>query len=118
MFAALNTMEPPIQTLTMMDLFNAGEDWARMRRPAAVQAVETKLDALARHLDKRDYLADRFSAADVLMTTVLRIPRHCDLVARRRVLDAYLRRCEARPAFRRALESQIASFKANAPVPA
>jgi glutathione S-transferase len=118
MFAALNTMEPPIQTLTMMDLFSAGADWAKMRRQAAVQAVETKLDALARHLERRDYLTDRFSAADILMTTVLRIPRHCDLVAKRRVLDAYVRRCEARPAFRKALEAQIASFKANEPVPA
>ena len=118
MFAALNTMEPPIQTLTMMDLFSAGEDWAKMRRPAAVHAVETRLDALARHLEKRDYLIDRFSAADVLMTTVLRIPRHCDLVSKRRVLDSYLKRCEARPAFRRALDDQIAAFKANEPVPA
>ena len=118
MFAALNTMEPPIQTLTMMDLFSAGEDWAKIRRPVAVKAVETRLDALARHLDKRNYLESGFSAADILMTTVLRIPRHCDLVSKRRPLDAYVKRCEARPAFKKALADQMASFKANEPVAA
>jgi len=118
MFAALNTMEPPIQTLTMMDLFSAGEDWAKIRRPAAVKAVETRLDALARHLDGSDYLEDGFSAADILMTTVLRIPRHSDLIGKRRILDSYVKRCEARPAFKKALADQIASFKANEPVAA
>ena len=118
MFAALNTMEPPIQTLTMMDLFSADEDWAKIRRPAALKAVESRLDALARHLDKRTFLEDEFTAADVLMTTVLRIPRHSDVVSKRRVLDAYVKRCEARPAFKKALADQMASFKANEPVAA
>ncbi len=43
----------------------------------------------------RDYLEDRFTVADLLMTTVLRIPRHCDLVAQYPALDAYRLRCEA-----------------------
>jgi glutathione S-transferase len=118
MFAALNSVEPPLQTLTMMDLFNAREEWAKMRRPGAIQAVERRLDDLAAYLKERTYLTASFSVADVLMATVLRIPRHTDLVARRPVLASYLKRCEDRPAFRKALADQLAGYKANEPVPA
>jgi glutathione S-transferase len=118
MFAALNTVEPPIQTLTMMDLFSPQEQWAKMRRPAAVEAVQRRLDDLAAWLANRDFLAGEFSAADILMATVLRIPRHSDLVTSRPVLNAYLKRCEGRPAFKRALARQIEGYKANEPSPA
>jgi glutathione S-transferase len=118
MFAALNSIEPAIQNLTMMDLFNREEEWARARRPAAVAAVEGRLDDLAVWLEGRDHLEGDFSAADILMTTVLRIPRHTDLVSSRPALDAYRQRCEARPAFRKALADQLAGYKANEPVPA
>lgn len=110
MFAALNSIEPHIQNLTAIDLFHADQDWAKTRRPAALQMAETRLKALSDWLDGRDYLEDRFTVADLLMTTVLRIPRHCDLVAQMPVLDAYRLRCEARPAFKRALDSQMADF--------
>lgn len=118
MFAALNTVEPPLQSFTMMDLFNGEEHWARLRRPAAIQAVERKLNDLSAWLENRDHLAGSFSAADILMATVLRIPRHTNLVTSRPVLNAYLQRCEARPAFRKALANQMAGYKANEPVPA
>jgi glutathione S-transferase len=110
MFAALNTVEPPIQSLAEIDLFHADEEWARLRRPAAVEAVQKRLATLSGWLDGRDYLEDRFTAADLLMTTVLRILRHTDLVARMPVLEAYRLRCEARPAFRKALADQMAAF--------
>jgi glutathione S-transferase len=48
-----------------------------------------------------------------LMTTVLRIPRHCDLIAQFPVLDDYRQRCEARPAFQKALAAQMADFAEN-----
>jgi glutathione S-transferase len=80
MFAALNTVEPPIQNLAEIDLFCAGEDWAKLRRPAAVEAVQARLANLSGWLDGWDYLEDRFTAAGLLMTTVLRILRHTDLV--------------------------------------
>ena len=110
MFAAVNSIEPHIQNLTAIDLFHADQDWAKTRRPAALQMAETRLAALSDWLDQRDYLEDRFTVADLLMTTVLRIPRHCDLVAQMPVLDAYRLRCEARPAFKRALDAQMADF--------
>ncbi len=110
MFAALNSIEPHIDNLADLDLFHANDDWAKQRRPAALQMAQTRLDALSDWLKDRDYLEERFTAADLLMTTVLRIPRHTDLIARMPVLDAYRRRCEARPAFKRALDAQMADF--------
>jgi glutathione S-transferase len=118
MFVALNTVEPPVQTLSVMDLQHHGEDWAKLRRPGAVVDVMVRLTALSEWLDGRDYLLGRFTAADILMATVLRLIRHTDLVAGLSVLDAYLKRCEARPAFQRALRDQMADYARNAPVAA
>jgi glutathione S-transferase len=118
MFAALNSIEPAIQNLTMMDLFNRDDEWARLRRPSALEAAERRLDDLAAWLQGREHLEGGFSAADILMTTVLRVPRHTDLVASRPALDAYQRRCEARPAFQKALADQMEGYRANEPVPA
>lgn len=115
-FAALNTVEPHIQNLTAIDLFHINEDWAKQRRPAALQLAQSRLNALTDRLDGRDYLEDRFTAADLLMTTVLRIPRHCDLIAQYPVLDKYRLRCEARPAFKKALAAQMADFNEPATI--
>jgi len=102
----------------VMDLVQSEEQWTKLRRPGAVDAVKVRLGALAAWLDGRDYLVDRFTAADILMTTVLRLIRHTDLVAEFPVLDAYVKRCEARPAFQRALRDQMADYARNAPVAA
>ncbi len=111
LFAALNSIEPPIQELAAIDLFYADQEWAKLRRPGAVEAVQTRLDQLAVRLDGSDYLvANRFTAADLMMTTVLRILRHTDLVTRMPKLDAYQKRCEARPALQQALAGQLAPF--------
>ena len=115
MFAALNSIEPHIQNLAAIDLFYAEEDWAKERRPGAVEMVEKRLDELTSWLDGRDHLEDGFTAGDLMMTSVLRILRHTDLVARRPALDAYRLRCEARPAFQKALADQLAVFAANPP---
>jgi glutathione S-transferase len=66
-------------------------------------------------LERREHLEDRFTAGDLLMATVLRILRDTELIAKRPALDGYVRRCEARPAFQRALADQLAPFAANAP---
>jgi glutathione S-transferase len=114
MFAAMNTIEPHIQNLVAIDLFHAQEDWAKARRPAAVEAVQKRLQDLATALGERSYLEDRFTAADLLMTTVLRLLRHTDIVAGIPALENYRLRCEARPAFQRALAAQMAVFARNA----
>ncbi|MGA7041950.1 MAG: glutathione S-transferase family protein [Pseudolabrys sp.] len=109
-----DTIEPHIQNLTAIDLFHAEEDWAKKRRPAAVKFAQTRLAALSDWLDSRDYLEDRFTVADLLMTTVLRILRHIDLVTQMPTLEAYRLRCETRPAFKKALAAQMADFSDKA----
>ncbi|RYY44968.1 MAG: glutathione S-transferase family protein [Sphingomonadales bacterium] len=109
--AALNSVEPQVQNLATIDLFNAETAWGKERRPEAEEQVLAKLDVLDKRLSERDYLEGRFTAADILMVTVLRILRHTDLVSRFPALNAYVARSEARPAFCRALSAQIAPFE-------
>lgn len=114
-FAALNSVEPFINNLALIDLFCADQEWAKLHRPAAVEMVKARLASLRDWLDGRDYLERRFTVADLLMTSVLRILRHTDLVAEIPELHAYQLRCEARPGFRKALDDQMSTFAANAP---
>ncbi len=114
MYAALNSVEPAIQTLGELDLFHAKEAWASARRPAVLDKVQKRLAALEDWLGGRDYLEDRFTAGDLLMTTVLRILRHTDIVSERPALKAYQARCEARPAFKRAMADHLRPFAASA----
>jgi glutathione S-transferase len=113
-FAALNSVEPAVTTLAGLDLFHAGEAWAAASRPVAAQAVQKRLAALEQWLGGRDYLEDRFTAGDLLMTTVLRILRHTDIVSGRPTLRAYQERCEARPAFQRAMADHLKPYQAAA----
>lgn len=113
MFAALNTLEPPIQNLFSLDTSHATEAWAPLRRPALVDEVKLRLTSLSNWLDGRSYLEDRFTAADVVMTTVLRFLRHTDLPSQFPLVEAYQWRCESRPPFQRALTAQLAAFKAH-----
>ena len=77
MFAALNTVEPPILALNVVDLQPRRRSrWAEQRRQAIIDSIASRLDSVAAFLDDRDHLVDgRFTAADLLMTTVLRILR-------------------------------------------
>jgi glutathione S-transferase len=113
MFAALNTIEPPIVFLTQLDMQKGGPDPAQ--REAVAARVKTRLASLCDCLDGRDYLEEGFTASDLLMTSVLRILRRTDMVAQMPVLEAYRLRCEARPAFQKALADQMANFAANTP---
>jgi len=115
MFAALNSVEPHVQNLATIDLFFAGEEWAKARRPAAEKLAQLRLEGLAASLAGRDYLEQEFSAGDLLMVTVLHILRHTTLVSGNPVLAAYQSRCEARPAFQRALAAQLEPFEQYAP---
>jgi glutathione S-transferase len=118
MFAALNSVEPALLTLSALDTFFAKEEWARLRKPSALAMAQTKLNGLAAGLGEREYLEQKFSAADVLMTTVLRFVQHTTIVSDMPTLSAYQARCEARPAFKRALAAQLAPVQKYAPVAA
>ena len=113
--AALNSIEPFVMDVASIDLFYANEEWAKMRRPGAVEFVQRRLSALSTSLGDKLYLdGDRFTAGDLMMTTVLRILKHTDIVTSDRRLAAYLERCTARPAFKRAFDAQIGDFKVAA----
>ncbi|MEO8306687.1 MAG: glutathione S-transferase family protein [Pseudomonadota bacterium] len=114
-FAALNSVEPNVQNLVSLDLFFQNEEWARMRRPAAEKLAQSRLDAVAESLAGRDYLEEEFTAGDLLMATVLRNLRHTRMVTDNPALAAYQERCEARPAFQRALAAHLAPFERYAP---
>lgn len=117
LFAALNSVEPPVQHLAQIDLFFSDTAWAKERRPEAERVVLMRLAVLESRLADRDYLEGSFSAADILMTSVLRFLRHTDLIARFPAIDGYVQRCQARPAFQRALAAQIEDHLRE-PVPA
>ena len=114
MFAALNTVEPPVALLTAEDLVRQDADWERLFRPRAVASVDERLSQLGEWLGDREYLVDRFTAADILMATVLRLIRHTDIVFGHPTVAAYLARCEARSAFKDALDEQMQGFAENA----
>jgi Glutathione S-transferase, C-terminal domain len=90
-------------------------EWARLRRPGAVEFAQRRLSALSESLGDKPYLdGERFTAGDLMMTTVLRILKHTDIVTSHKRLAAYVDRCTARPAFKRALDAQIGDFRAAA----
>ncbi len=112
LIAALNSIEPFVMNVALIDLFYANEQWAKLRRPGAVAFAQKRLSALSKSLDDKPYLdGDRFTAGDLMMTTVLRILKHTDSVTSDRRLAAYIARCTARPAFKRAFDAQIGDFR-------
>ena len=115
LIAALNSIEPSVMNVAVIDLFYANEEWAKLRRAGAVEFVQRRLSALSKALGDKPYLdGGRFTVGDLMMTTVLRILKHTDIVASDQRLAAYVERCTARPAFRRALDAQLGDFAAAA----
>lgn len=113
LFAASNSVEPWVGQLAGIDLFHADKAWAKERRPEVEAMLRRRLADLQTALgDRRWFANDRFSAADILMAHVLRDLRHTDVVADYPALADFVARCEARPAFKRALEDQLAPFRA------
>src|SRR4029077_14106092 len=112
LIAALNSIEPFVLNVALIDLLYANEEWAKLRRPGAVEFVQKRLSALSKSLGDKSYLdGDHFTAGDLMMTTVLRIPKHTDIVTSEKRLAGYVERCTARPAFRRTLDAQIGDFR-------
>jgi glutathione S-transferase len=116
--SALNSIEPRIMELATIDFFHPESEWGRQRRPEVVERLREKLARLAAWLGGKDHLEGAFTAGDLMMAAVLRALRHTDLVAEHANLAAYQARCEARPAFQRALAAQLAAFDKHAPADA
>jgi glutathione S-transferase len=112
LIAALNSIEPFVMNLVTIDVFCANEEWAKLRRQGAVEALKGRLAALSGALGEKPYLdGERFTAGDLMMSSVLRILENSDIVTSDPRLAAYVGRCTARPAFKRALAAQMADFK-------
>lgn len=111
MFAALSTMEPPILELTTARFFEGDKPWAAQRIPLVEDRVRIRLDQLTRRLGDADWLDGAFSAGDLMMASVLLRSRSSGLLDEYPNLAAYLARAEARPAYRRAFEAQLAVNK-------
>jgi glutathione S-transferase len=108
--AALSSIEPFVMNVALIDLFYANEEWGKLRRPAAVEFMNKRTSALSKALGDKPFLdGDSFTAGDLMMATVLRILPA--ITANDERLAAYVARCTARPAFKRALDAQIGDFR-------
>jgi len=111
LIAALNSIEPFVMNVAVIDFVYANEQWAKLRRPGAVEFVLRRLSALSKSLGDKPFLdGERFTAGDLVMATVLRILSNTDIVTRDARLAAYVERCTGRPAFKRALDAQLGDF--------
>lgn len=108
MFAALNTVEPPIIDLSITRIVEADEPWARERLPLVMDRVRVRLGQLSARLGDADWLDGAFSAGDLLMVSVLLRLRMSGILDEYPNLAAYVARGEARPAYRRAFAAQLA----------
>jgi glutathione S-transferase len=115
MFAALNTVEPPVIELTMARLLEHDKSWYRERLPILEDRVRSRLDQLSNRLGNTDWLDGAFSAGDLMMVTVLLRVKSLAMLDQYPNLSAYLARGEARPAYKRAFAAQLAVFTGNAP---
>ena len=116
MFAALNTIEPPIMDHSIATIFERDEPWSAPRLPAIAARIDERLGELSRRLGERDWLdGNDFTAGDLLMVAVLRIVEDEGMVEKYPNLAAYVARGTARPAFGRALDAQMAGFTGEAP---
>ncbi len=115
MFAALNTVEPPIFEHSMATVLERDKPWFAERQPMLDERVRVRLNDLSRHLGDADWLAGAFSAADLLMVTVLRRLDGSGLVGKHPNLVAYIARGVARPAYQRAFAAQLALFTRKSP---
>jgi glutathione S-transferase len=116
-YAALNSVEPSLLQLLLIDIFYSNEEWAKLRRSGAEEFARLKLKRVSDWLGDKEWLENRFTIGDLIMVTVLRNLRHSGLVAEFPNLKAYQARGEARPAFQRALADQLAVFAENQPQP-
>jgi glutathione S-transferase len=112
MFAALGTVEPPIVDRSMAVLLEQGKPWYQERLPILEDRVRVRLGELSSRLGDADWLDDLFSAGDLLLVSVLRRLKGSGLLEEYPKVSAYVARGEARPAFKRAFDAQLAVFTA------
>ncbi|MBB5666551.1 glutathione S-transferase [Rhizobium leguminosarum] len=112
MFAALNTVEPPIFERSLATILERDEPWYEHRLRAIEDSIRKRLGSLSARLGDADWLDGAFSAGDLLMVTVLLRAQASGLLEEYPNLTAYVARGEARPAYQRAFAAQLAVFTA------
>jgi glutathione S-transferase len=115
MFAALNTVEPPIVDRSMATILERDKPWYEERLAFLEDRVRVRLGELSSRLGRADWLDDAFSAGDLLMVTVLRRLNGSGLLEKYPNLSAYVARGEARAAYKRAFDDQLAVFTGKPP---
>src|SRR5437899_2977705 len=115
MFAALNTVEPPILDRAIATLVEHDKTWHEERLPILEDRVGVRLGELSSRLGDADWLDDAFSAGDLLMVTVLRRLNGSGILEKYPNLSGYVARGEARPAYKRAFDDQLAVFTGKPP---
>jgi len=116
MFAALNTVEPPIMDHAIATLFERGKPWSAPRLPSVLDRIDERLGELSRRLGDNTWLdGDVFTAGDLLMVAVVRIVAGDGMLDGHPNLVAYVERGTARPAFAKALADQMAGFTGSPP---
>jgi glutathione S-transferase len=115
MFAALNTVEPTILELATARLLEGDKPWTRERLPLVEERVRSRLKQLSARLGDADWLDGAFSAGDLMMVSVLLRLRASGILSEYPKLAAYVARGEARPAYRRAFDAQLAVYAGKPP---
>jgi glutathione S-transferase len=108
MFAAVNTVEPPILELSSARILEADKPWSKARQPLVEDRVRSRLQQLSRRLGDSDWLDGPFSAGDLMMASVLLRSRSSGILDELPNLAAYVSRAESRPAYQRAFAAQLA----------
>jgi glutathione S-transferase len=116
MFAAVNTVEPPILEFANAKLLEGNKPWNKDRMPLVIERVQSRLAQLSAHLGKSDWLDDAFSAGDIMMVHVLQRLKPSGILDAFPNLAAYVARGEERPAYKRAFAAQRAVFTASTQV--
>ena len=111
MFAALNTVEPPILELTTAKIHEGDRPWTQARLPLVEERIRARLAQLSRHLGDAAWLDSAFSAGDLMMVSVLLRLKSSGILDEFPNLAAYVSRGEARPAYKRAFAAQLAINK-------
>ena len=115
MFAAVNTLEPPILELANAKLLEGDRPWNRDRLPLVEDRVRNRMGQLSRRLGDADWLEGAFSAGDLMMASVLLRLRSSGILDEYPKLAAYVARGETRPAYKRAFAAQLAVNKGGSP---
>jgi glutathione S-transferase len=115
MFAALNTVEPPILDLQTTKFLEGDKTWYKQRLPIVEDRIRNRLGELSRRLGDADWLDGAFSAGDLMMVAVLLRLKPSGIVDEYPNLSAYVARGTARPAYKRAFDAQLAVFTGKAP---